>query len=142
MRYRRFGFRYALMLTGGEPRLLANDWRAGRLGAVIAQPRWRPPADVYETDSTVHVTAELAGVALDDLDVLLYEDALVVEGRRQLPLVEPGGRYYAAEIRQGSFRLELPLPAAVDPEQVEADYDQGLLHVALVKATGGERHGG
>ena len=36
----------------------------------------------------------------------------------------------------------LPLPAAVEAEQVEADYDQGLLHVTLVKASGGERHGG
>jgi HSP20 family molecular chaperone IbpA len=141
MRYRRLSYRYAMVLAAGEPRLLANDWRAGRLGVVIAQPRWRPPADVYETATTIHVTAELAGVNPDDLEVLLYEDALIVEGRRDLPPTDPQGVYHAAEIRQGPFRLELPLPAAVDLDRVEARYEQGLIHMSLVKSRG-ERHGG
>jgi HSP20 family protein len=136
MRYRRLGYRYAMVMTGSEPRLLANDWRAGRLSVLIAQTCWRPSADVYEAETTIHVTIDLAGVEPDEIDVLLYEDALVVEGRRQLPPAEPGGVYYAAEIRQGPFRLELPLPTAVDPEQVEAQYEQGLLRMSLVKAAG------
>jgi HSP20 family molecular chaperone IbpA len=42
--------------------------------------------------------------------------------------------YHAAGIRQGLFRVELPLPAPVDPERVEARYDRGLLQVTLAKA--------
>jgi HSP20 family molecular chaperone IbpA len=38
-----------------------------------------------------------------------------------------------AEIRQGPFRLELPLPATIDQERVEARYDQGLLRMTLYK---------
>lgn len=140
MRYRRLSYRYAMVISTGEPRLHANDWRAGRLSALIAQTRWRPAADVYETATTIHVTAELAGVEPDDMEVQLYEDALVVEGRRQLPPGEPG-MYHAAEIRQGPFRLELPLPAAVDPERVDAHYEQGLLLVTLGKTAGGEGRG-
>ena len=40
---------------------------------------WRPRADVYETADGVLVTVELAGLEADDLDVQLFEDALIVE---------------------------------------------------------------
>ena len=41
--------------------------------------------------------------------------------------------YHAAGIPQGWFRLELPIPARIDPERVEARYDRGLLHITLPK---------
>ncbi len=137
MRYRRLNYRYAVLLSAGKPRTLAPDWLGGRAGVVIAQPRWRPPADVYETDSTICITVELAGVEPEGLDVLLYQDAVVIEGQRRLRPDAPDGVFHAAEIRQGAFRLELALPAAVDPEQVEARYELGLLLMTLAK-TGGE----
>ena len=80
----------------------------------LAQTCWRPAADVYETASTIAVTVDLAGVDHEALDVLLYEDALIVEGQRRLRPAEAGGVYQTAEIRQGPFRLELALPAPID----------------------------
>jgi len=56
----------------------------------------------------------------------------VIDGRRRLP-AEPGAVYHAAEIRQGPFRVAVALPAAVDPQRVEARYEQGLLRVRLGK---------
>ena len=41
--------------------------------------------------------------------------------------------YHTAGIRQGPFRVDLPLPAPVDPERVEARYDRGLLRITLAK---------
>jgi HSP20 family molecular chaperone IbpA len=41
--------------------------------------------------------------------------------------------YHAAGIRQGPFRIALALPAAVDPERVEARYERGLLRITLAK---------
>jgi HSP20 family molecular chaperone IbpA len=45
------------------------------------------------------------------------------------------GTYHAAGVRQGPFRVELPLPAPVDGERVEALYDRGLLRISLPKRT-------
>jgi HSP20 family protein len=140
MRYRRMHYRYAVVLAAEQPRPLGDTWRGGGLGVMLAQPCWRPPTDVYETASAVAVTAELAGVETDELDVLLYEDALVVEGQRRLPPAEPNGVYHAAEIRQGRFRLEVTLPAQIDPEHAEAHYERGLLQMTLQKV-GGIGHG-
>ena len=82
------------------------------------------------------ITVELAGVDPDAIEALLYEDALVVSGRRHLPGPGPGGVYQAAEIDQGSFRLEVSLPTAVASELTDARYDRGLLVLTLPK-TGG-----
>ena len=76
---------------------------------------------------------DLAGVEEDDLEVQLFEDMLVVEGRRRLPSCQEGAVYHAVGIRQGPFRVELPLPAPVDAERVEARYDRGLLRITLPK---------
>jgi HSP20 family protein len=135
MRYRRVHHRYAVVLAT-EPVAappMGGLWHLGSWGVALAQARWRPPADLYETASAVTVTVELAGVETDDLDVLLFEDALVVEGQRRLPPAEPGGVYHVAQIRQGHFRLELPLPAPVDPDRATAHAERGLLRMTLPK---------
>jgi HSP20 family protein len=132
MRYRRLSYRYALTLTANHPGPLSGARPLEQLVVRLAQTFWRPPADVCESESAIDVTVELAGIDQDALDVMLFEDALVVEGvRRMSPAA--GAVFHSAEIRQGPFRLELMLPAVIDPEQVDARYDQGLLRITLPK---------
>lgn len=135
MRYRRLSYRYAMMIRSGPAWAFGEVWPSDRL-RLLVQAHWRPDADTYETAGSIEIVVDLAGVEEDDVDVQLFEDALVVEGRRQLPACEEGAVYHAAGIRQGPFRLELPLPAPVDPERVEARYDRGLLRVTLAKRVG------
>lgn len=137
MRYQRLTYRFTTAFPRGAERLPRVPWLTERVLLGVAQPRWRPPADVYETPDHVGVTIDLAGVDQDELDVLLYDDALVVEGVRRLAPSPPGSVYYAAEIRQGPFRLEVMLPGPFDPERVQAVYDRGLLQITLPKTPRG-----
>jgi HSP20 family protein len=141
MRYRRLHYRYAVVMAAERPRPLGDAWEVVRPGAMVAQPCWRPPADVFETADAVTILVDLAGVELDDLEVVLFEDALIVEGRRRLPPADAPCVYHLAEIRQGAFRLEVSLPSVIDPEQADAVYRQGLLQM-IVKKPGGPRHDG
>jgi HSP20 family protein len=134
MRYRRMGYRYAMVLAS-QPRPLGDQWRVGRVNVVVAQTAWRPATDVYETPDTVAVTLELAGVDQDEVEIVLFVDAVVVQGQRKIPPVSAGGVYHSAEIRQGSFRAEVMLPAAVDGQRAEARFDQGLLRITLPKVS-------
>ena len=134
MRYRRSTYRYSMVVRSDRPWPL-GDWPGERL-RLLAQDRWRPEADTYETATTVEVIVDLAGVDEDDFEVQLFEDALVVEGRRPHPACAEGAVFHAASIRRGPFRAELPLPAAVDPERVTARYERGLLHISLGKVSG------
>ncbi|MDP8903807.1 MAG: Hsp20/alpha crystallin family protein, partial [Chloroflexota bacterium] len=96
---------------------------------------WRPQTDVVETSDQLLVTVELAGVAEEDIEIVLHEDALVVEGeRRPGNDIGPDAVYHSVEIRQGSFRVEVPLPpVAIDDEGIDAALERGLLRVRLPK---------
>jgi HSP20 family molecular chaperone IbpA len=131
MRYRRLSYRYTVVQSGPTwP--FGEVWGSERL-RLLVEPRWHPDADTYETATTIEIIVDLAGVEEDDFEVQLFEDALVVEGRRQLPSCREAAMYHVAGIRQGPFRVELPLPAPVAPERVEARYDRGLLRISLPK---------
>jgi len=133
MRYRRLSYRYT-MVTGVDQfwSPLGDLWRSDPLRFLV-EVRWRPDADVYETGTTVEVVVDLAGVAEDDYEVQLFEDALVVEGRRQLATPEGAAVYQSATIRQGPFRAEFPLAVPIDAERVKAQYERGLLRITLPK---------
>ncbi len=132
MRYRRLSYRYETVVGSRHTWALGHLWQSDRLHLLV-HARWRPDADIYETSTAVEIVVDLAGVDEDDFEVQLFEDVLVVEGRRQLPACPERAMYHAAGIRQGPFRVELPLPAPVDSERVEARYDRGLLRVTLPK---------
>jgi HSP20 family molecular chaperone IbpA len=133
LRFRRVHHDYAVVLGEPQPWPIGEGW--GRpTPALIALPRWRPRADVAETSRSIVITVELAGVDPDAMEAVLYEDALVVRGRRHLPGPGPGGVYHAAEINQGSFRLEVGLPAPAASKLTDARYDRGLLVLTLPKA--------
>ena len=55
MRYRRLGYRYTMVMTTGDLAPLAEIFRVGGPGVVLAQPQWRPAADVYETPAAIVV---------------------------------------------------------------------------------------
>jgi HSP20 family protein len=130
MRYRRLSIQYARRVAHGQGWPLGETWQIDRL-RVLVQPGWRPDLDVYETAGSLELVLDLAGIEEDDVDIQLFEDALVVEGRRHIPVSAPGARYHVAGIRQGPFRVEIALPAPVDAEHVQASYDRGLLRVSL-----------
>jgi HSP20 family molecular chaperone IbpA len=132
VRYRRLATRYATVVTirGYVPG--ADLLRTLPAGFGRIRYGWRPAADVRESADRVDVLIDLAGVDEDDVDIQLFEDALIVEGLRRLPGAGEG-MYHAAEIRQGPFRLEVPLPARADLDRVEATYQRGLLVISLPK---------
>jgi HSP20 family protein len=128
MRYRHVRSHYAARLAS------VQLWEISRLTIPIADAYWRPDVDVFDGRGALVVTLELAGVDPDAIDVLLFDDALVVEGRRDVPTGDDGGVYRLARIRQGPFRIELPLPEPIDPESVTAHHQHGLLRITLQKA--------
>jgi len=95
---------------------------------------WRPLADIRESAEMVMVKIELAGMKEEEIDVTLYEDALVVSGERH---EEPEGNenvyYHEAQIRYGPFRIEVLLLLPIDREGVKARYENGFLWVDLPK---------
>jgi HSP20 family protein len=132
MRYRRLSYRYTSVIRH-EVTWPVALWRR-EVGGAFGGPAWRPDVDVRENADSIAVVVDIAGLEDDAIEVQLFEDALVISGERRPSECEAGVVFHAAGVRQGPFRLELPLPAPVDPDGVEARYERGLLRIALRKA--------
>jgi HSP20 family protein len=76
------------------------------------------------------VTAELAGVDADSLELEVQGRKLILSGRREPPAVE-GDVYQQVEIERGSFRRVIELGADVVADEARARYEDGMLRVEL-----------
>jgi HSP20 family protein len=92
---------------------------------------WRPPTDVYETDTCIVVKVEIAGMQQEDFSISLGSRRLVISGVRRDPAAKLG--YQQMEILYGHFETDVHLPRAIDEEKIEATYANGFLSVVLPK---------
>jgi HSP20 family protein len=93
---------------------------------------WSPPTDVYETDESVVVVVEIAGLGAGDYSVLLSGRTLMISGERRDPAEKLA--YQQMEIRHGKFRTQVHLPWALEPSGQQAIYENGFLKIILPKA--------
>jgi HSP20 family protein len=94
-----------------------------------------PAMDVYEEKDNVVVEATLAGIKSEDVDINVHDDVLTIEGRRQTSSEIDEKNYYRKEVRSGSFHRSIVLPASVQADKAEANFENGLLKVILPKET-------
>jgi HSP20 family protein len=91
-----------------------------------------PAVDVSYTSNPPRaiVTAELAGMNIDELALQIEGRKLFLAGRRG-PAEPTGDVYQQIEIERGSFRRLIELGADVDADHVVARYEDGMLRVEL-----------
>ena len=89
--------------------------------------------DVYETPEEFYITAELAGVSKEDLDIEINNKAVKISGRRLPQPRAAGASYRLAEIQYGNFERVFYLPTTIDPEVVSATFTNGFLQLRLAK---------
>ena len=94
---------------------------------------WKPLTDVYETEGSVVVKMEIAGLRDEDLEVAVQGNSLLVSGSR----LDSSERraYHQMEIPFGKFEIVIDLPLPVDMENAGAEYKDGFLTVTLPKST-------
>ena len=101
--------------------------------STLSHHAWRPQTDIYETDTEIIITCELAGVRLEDIHVETDRRALKVYGQRRESRRQSDGSYLLAEIPSGYFERLFPLPSPIDLDAVKASYDDGLLQINVQK---------
>jgi HSP20 family protein len=92
-----------------------------------------PPVDVYEDEHNVILKLEVPGADEKDLDVHIEGNTLTVQGQRQIEKNEKEENFRRIERQFGSFTRSFTLPPTVDPGQVNANYDKGVLKISLAK---------
>lgn len=120
-----------------QGRLGSSRWVPGaqRTGEGMLQRPWLPAVEVTETDQEVCVRAEVPGIRPEDIEIEITDHALILSGEHQETRHQQQPRnIQRSEFRYGQFFRRIPLPASVQSDQAQAQFQNGILEVALPKA--------
>lgn len=134
----RLRYRFVSVTYGGRPtqleQLQRGHWSWFHPMPHAREEIWRPATDVFETDEYVVVLMELSGIQKEeDVEVTIFNDVVVVTGTREPADRPPKVRYHEMAINFGRFRSEVFLPIKINPDCVDAVYENGFLTIRLSK---------
>lgn len=94
------------------------------------------PVDVLENNSEIRIVAPLAGVNIDEVEIVINHDILTIKGQRELDddvTMLKGVDYYAQECFWGEFSRSIILPLHADTSQIEATQRNHILYIRIPK---------
>jgi HSP20 family protein len=93
-----------------------------------------PPVNLHETPDEFVLTAELPGVAPEDIDVSLEGKTVTLSGQRKIEYAAGDGTaVHRRERQSGHFRRAIELPSPFDVEGTKAKHRVGVLELHLPK---------
>ena len=96
-----------------------------------ASPLWIPPVEVGYRDGNFVVSAELPGLSNEDVTVEITDDAVVIQGERQVVQEENEGGIQRTERRYGHFYRAIALPEGTKTDQARAEFQNGVLKISV-----------
>lgn len=94
-----------------------------------------PKIEVSENKNNVEVTAELPGVAEDDIDVEISSDGyLTISGEKRHETENEQKGSYFSEITYGMVKRTIPLPWDLQLDKADAEYVDGMLKISIPKS--------
>lgn len=126
----RSGVRRGTDWTSDMDRFFDEFFRTPRMSTWSA---WTPPADLYETGDEFVLEMEMPGFHKDDLQVTVERGILTVSGQRREQEREENVTYHVRERSYDRFSRSFSLPQSVNADDVDAEYDNGILRVRLPK---------
>lgn len=103
----------------------------GLTRGAVSNPVWVPPIEVAYRDGNLVVSAELPGLDDEDITVTIRDNAIVIEGERQIENEESEGGIQRTELRYGQFYREIPLPDGANADQARAEFNDGVLQITV-----------
>lgn len=114
-----------------EMRRMQQELNQRLAGLTTAAIEEFPPVNLWVGENSVAVTAELPGIASEDVDLTVRENTLTIRGERKPEPDDEKFVWHRRERAHGSFSRTLQLPFRVDPDQVEARFADGVLEIEL-----------
>jgi HSP20 family protein len=116
----------------------AEQSQEGSTDTALGHGLWEPSMDIWESDSLWLVTADLPGVADEDLHVEIAERRLTIRGNRKTLAVHEAMSPAQIERPAGTFLRTFNLPEAAEEQSIKAEFRRGVLTVAVSKTLGPE----
>ncbi|MGB0563849.1 MAG: Hsp20/alpha crystallin family protein [Spirulinaceae cyanobacterium] len=94
---------------------------------------FRPAIELKDTEKALVLKAQLPGVNADSLDITVTRESVTLQGERQYEKTDKSEGFYRSEFHYGKLKRVIGLPVAVQQDNVEADYTDGVLTLTLPK---------
>jgi len=97
-----------------------------------SRPVFVPPTDIYETEDSIVLLADMPGVDEKSVDIRLEKGALTIMGQVEPEEYEDARPQYV-EYRVGDYERAFTLSDEVDSEGISASLKDGVLRLELKK---------
>lgn len=92
-----------------------------------------PAINVWEDNENYYLEAELPGLGIEDVELIVRGKELSIRGKKQR-LEKDNVHYHRQERGVGEFSREVEFPSAIDNEKIEANLTNGILNIKLAKS--------
>ena len=93
-----------------------------------------PLADIEDLGEALKLSVEMPGLEKEDIKISVDKDSVEISAERKQSQEEKKKNYYHCERSYSSFRRMFGLPEEVNPDEVDAEYKDGILRIMLKKA--------
>lgn len=108
---------------------LSSDW----LGTTTAAMGAYPPVNVFQQGDDLVAIVELPGVNKADLSIQAKENTIRIAGRKTIDYPE-NVSLHRRERLSGVFDRTIVVPMQIDPDRIQAEYNDGLLALFIPRA--------
>ena len=114
-------------------KLLNLSWNHDLSGEDLKEGIWQPSVDIYETEDSIVIKAELPDVDQKDIEVRIEDSTLILRGERKHEGDVKKENYHRIERYFGTFQRSFSLPTTVQQDNVSATCERGVLTITLPK---------
>ena len=91
-------------------------------------------ANIWEEENKIYVKMAMPGVKKEDIKISVTGDTLSIEGESKEEKEEKEKKYFLKTFQSCSYSQSFNLPSLVNPDGVEAKFEDGVLTITLPKA--------
>lgn len=113
--------------------MLQDVWGSQLPTEGVASRAWLPAVDIREKNDALMFAVELPGMTKDDIDITVENNVLTIAGERKFEKETKGEEFHRLERSYGHFTRSFTLPSSVRTDKVDANFENGVLHIALPK---------
>lgn len=90
--------------------------------------------DVAENEQEYTIEASVPGIRPEEIDITINDSTLTISGESKRVEEREEGQWHLRERSFGRFSRSIRLPMPIDEEQIDADYEDGILTIHLPKS--------
>lgn len=99
----------------------------------FADQPWQPAVELNDAGENLVLKVQLPGIHPDNLDINASRDSITISGEYRHEQENKPQNIYHSEFQYGKFHRTIGLPVGIQQNQVEADYNNGILTLRLPK---------